>query len=122
MEREHWSELSQAVSEVAARWRESRRYTHPTALVVRVHLWSVAHDRPTCWACDPDSWGDRTRPDALPDQSTMSRRKRTKPFERFMGAVGARLAGRPSAVLVSVKRIDGKALPVASHSADRDAA
>lgn len=122
MEREHWSELSQAVSEVAARWTESRRYTHPTALVVRVHLWSVLHDRPTRWACDPDSWDDRTRPAALPDQSTMSRRKRAKPFERFMDAVGARLAGRPPAVLVSVKRLDGKALPVASHSADRDAA
>ena len=122
MEREHWSEVSQAISEVAHRWRESRRYTHPTALVVRVHMWSVAHDRPTCWACDPDNWDDRTRPEALPDQSTMSRRKRTKLFERFMDAVGARLAGRPPAVLVSVKRLDGKALAVAAHSADRDAA
>lgn len=120
MEREHWSELSQAVCDVAARWpRESARLTHPTARVVRVHLWSVLHDRPTCWACDARNWDARTRPAALPDQSTMSRRKRTNAFERFMRAVGARLAGRPSPALV--KRVDGKALPVAAHSTDRDA-
>ena len=119
MERECWSELSQAICEVAARWNESRRFTHPTALVVRVHLWSALHDRPTSWACEPLNWDARTRPSALPEQSTMSRRKRTTAFARFMDAVGARLAGRPSAALL--KRIDGKALPVAAHSTDRDA-
>lgn len=119
MEREHWSELSQAVSEVAGRWRESRRYTHPTARVVRVHLWSVLHDRPTSWACEAGNWDARTRPERLPDQSTMSRRMRAKPFGRFMAAVGDRLAGRPSSSLL--KRLDGKALPVAAHSKDRDA-
>lgn len=120
MERECWSQVSQAVSEVAARWRESARFTHRTALVVRVHLWSVLHDRPTSWACDPCNWDARTRPPALPDQSTMSRRKRTAAFERFMNAVGARLAGRASSALI--KRIDGKSLAVAAHSKDRDAA
>lgn len=136
MERELWPELSRAVDAVAAAWRESsKRYTHPTAQIVRVHLWSVLHDRPTCWACDPANWPAWARParagaDAgagagatptLPDQSTMSRRKRTKPFERFMDAVGARLSGRPSASSL-LKRLDGKALPVAAHSKDRDAA
>jgi hypothetical protein len=121
MERECWSELSQAICEVTARWpRESARFTHPTALIVRVHLWSVLHDRPTCWACAAAHWDARTRPAApLPDQSTMSRRKRSKAFERFVNAVGARLAGRPSSALV--KRIDGKPLPVAAHSTDPDA-
>lgn len=51
----------------------------------------------------------------------MSRRTRGKLFERFMAAaVGARLAGRPSSAVV--KRTDGKALAVAAHSKDRDAA
>ena len=123
MERELWSELSQAVSEVAARWVEpSRRYTHPTALIVRVHLWSALHDRPTCRACEAANWDARTRPQRLPDQSTVSRRKRAESFGRFMDAVGGRLAGRPTRSLV--KRVDGKALPVAvaAHSTDRDAA
>lgn len=120
MERELWSELSQAICEVAARWKESsKRYTHATALIVRLHLWSVLHDRPTSWACGPSSWDARTRPPALPDQSTMSRRKRTPAFERFLHEVGRRLAGRPSQTLI--KRIDGKPLSIAAHSTDRDA-
>src|SRR5688572_10978703 len=124
MERELWSELSQAICEVAARWKESsRRFAYATALIVRMHLWSVLHDRPTSWACDPRSWDARTRPAALPDQSTMSRRKRSPGFERFMNAVGQRLAGKPSGKpsAALVKRVDGKPLAVAAHSTDRDA-
>lgn len=60
------------------------------------------------------------RPAVLPDQSAMSRRKRVGGFERFMAAVGERLAGGPTGALV--KRVDGKPLPVAAHGTDRDAA
>ena len=119
MERELWSELSRAVREVDARWADPPRYTHRTAAVVRVHLWSALHERPTSWACDARHWPGPPAARALPDQSTVSRRKRKPDFEAFMDAVGARLAGRPSAALV--KRLDGKALAVAAHSADRDA-
>jgi Transposase DDE domain len=128
MERELWSELSRAVRAVAARWREpSARFTHPTAVIVLVHLWSTLRDRPTCWACDGRNWDAWARPphttrptqSTLPTQSTVSRRKRTRAFAAFMDAVGARLAGRPSAALV--KRLDGKALHVPAHSGDRDA-
>ena len=119
MEREIWAGLSQAICDVAARWKESARFTHPTALIVRVHLWSVLHDRPTSWACHAGSWDARTRPATLPDQSTMSRRQRSDSFERFMTAVGKRLAGKPSASVC--KRIDGKPLAVAAHSKDPNA-
>ena len=43
MERERWSELSAAVSKVDAGWEDPGRYTHRTAVVVRVHLWAVSH-------------------------------------------------------------------------------
>ena len=46
MERELWSELSAAVAEADASWLEPRRYVHPTAAIVRVHLWAALHDRP----------------------------------------------------------------------------
>ena len=119
MERELWAELSQAVREVDAGWADPPRYTHRTAAVVRVHLWSALHDRPTSWACDARHWpGPPTR--VLPDQSTVSRRKRKADFEAFMDAVGKRLAGTPSGSLL--KRLDGKPLPVAAHSKDPDAA
>lgn len=135
MERELWSELSAAVRKVDAEWNDSPRYTHRTALVVRVHLWSALHDRPTDWACESKHWDatllrealrrggrDREAAKGLPDQSTVSRRKRKPDFERFMDAVGERLAGAPEALRSLAKRLDGKALPVAAHSKDRDAA
>jgi hypothetical protein len=119
MEREFWSELSQAICEVGGRWKESHRFTHPTALIVRVHLWSALHDRPTSWACHGQSWDSRTRPLTLPDQSTMSRRLRSKEFKSFMTALSARMAGQGCSSLL--KRMDGKSLLVAAHSIDRQA-
>ena len=120
MERELWSELSRAVREVDAGWKDSPRYTHRTAAVVRVHLWSALHERPTSWACDARNWPGPQTTRVLPDQSTVSRRKRKAGFEAFMDAVGQRLAGKPSESLI--KRLDGKPLPVAAHSKDRNAA
>lgn len=120
MEREHWSEISQGVCEVARRWKHRSRDTHPTALIVRVHLWAVGHNESINWACKPGSWDSKTRPEVLPDQSTMSRRSRRKDFWEFLQAVGQSLAGKASVCLI--KRIDGKPLPVAAHSSDPDAA
>jgi hypothetical protein len=117
MEREFWAEISQGICDVAGGFKDSGRFLHPTALIVRVHLWSVLHDRPTCWACCPQSWDARTRPQRLPDQSTMSRRLRSHAFKQFMNHLSARMAGKPSSSLI--KYLDGKALTVASHSIDR---
>lgn len=128
MERELWSELTAAVAEVEASWREPRRYGHPTASVVRVHLWAALHDRPVSWACKAEHWLP-LRPAVLPDQSTMSRRTRGehgKGFEAFYAAVGEALerrgaAGAEVSRLLHLRRLDGKPLPVAAHSTDRDA-
>lgn len=116
MERECWAELSQSICEIEGRWKEPPRYTHRTALIVRVHLWSVLHDRPACWACEGRHWDTRTRPAVLPDQSTMSRRLRSTPFKTFMATLEKRLAGKPSQSLL--KKIDAKPLTVAAHSKD----
>jgi hypothetical protein len=125
MDRELWSELSQAIGLVDARWKD-KRVRHPTSRIVRVYLWSALHDRPISWGCDADNWDHRTRPPELPDQSTMSRRTRGrrhgKCFEAFLTAVGQKLCGpAQQQLLVSLRRMDGKPLPVASHSTDRDA-
>src|SRR5436190_21890225 len=50
----------------------------------------------------------------------MSRRTRARSFERFMAAIVVWLAGTPRGSQL-FKRIDGKPLPVAAHSRDRDA-
>ena len=138
MERERWSELSAAVSKVGAGWKDPGRYKHRTAAVARVHLWAASHDRPVSWACEPENWDARTRdgrsrPESLPDQSTMSRRTRGrhgKHFDAFLAAVGGEMNKGPLAScdprpgarpMRLTKRMDGRALAVAAHSKDRDA-
>jgi hypothetical protein len=108
------------MSQVGRRWADSARFTHSTSLIVKVHLWAVLHDRPTCWACNPDHWDPRTRPAVLPDQSTLSRRLRTDAFGRFMDQLSGVMAGVSSGTSFC-KRLDGHALPVSAHSTDRDA-
>lgn len=120
MEREHWAELSQMISEVGARWPTNNADTYSTATIVRVFAWAVIHNCPVCWACKPCNWDDRTRPGQLPNQSQMSRRTRREDFGRFLTRLGRRMAGRPESMQL-LKRVDGKALPIPAHSTDRDA-
>lgn len=119
MELERWSELSAAISAVAAGFERHKRDRHSTALVVRVHTWAALHDRPVSWACGPKNWTPAARPEKLPGQSTMSRRVRRADFEEFQRRVGVRLNGRPRPALVKV--VDGKPLELPNHSTDRDA-
>ena len=120
MERELWSVLSAAIFDVQRSFNNDRRTNYPIAQIVRVYLWAVLHDRPLNWACRADNWAKHTRPERLPGQSTMSRRTRTEPFQRFLNRLGSRLNGHEAARLV--KHIDGKPLTVANHSSDPDAA
>jgi hypothetical protein len=120
MELELWAELSQAICAVQRQFKFNPRDTHRTSLIVRVHLWSVLHDRPTVWGCNRNNWTDKTVPEPLPDQSTMSRRMRRPDFELFLKAMGRRLNGRPRARLLKI--IDGKPLELPNHTRDPDAA
>jgi hypothetical protein len=121
MELERWADLSAAISAVGREVGRRKRDRHSTALVVRVHTWAALHDRPVSWACEPKHWTPRTRPDELPDQSTMSRRTRRADFEQFQLRVGRRMNGRPAAAGAMVKVVDGKPLELPNHSTDRDA-
>lgn len=128
-ERELWNALNQAIREVALKWRDSGRLTHRTADIVRVHLWATLHERPLCWACDADHWPRDLLPITLPDQSTLSRRTRGEHgerFERFLQRVAERLDGDAKSKLMNgsllqLRRLDGTALTVATHSKDPDA-
>ena len=123
MERERWAVISAAVNDVArtyASCRTSRRFTHCTALVVRVYEWASLHHRPVSWACRAEAWSDRTRPRRLPHQSTMSRRLRSRSFIQFHEALLRRLAcGAPGAA-AEPKVIDAKALPISNNTRDPD--
>ena len=121
MERERWSTLMRAIHDVNRSWRDTAYHSHSTAMIVRVYLWAVLHDRPVHWACEPGHWDDRKRPDKLPSQSAMSRRLRTEATRCFMDKLAQRLdtvnTGRSSLL----KWVDGKPLPVSANSIDRDA-
>jgi hypothetical protein len=120
MELELWADLSQAICDIGPRVSRQRNDVYPTALIVRVHLWAVLHDRPTCWACHPKNWTSYNRPPVLPDQSTMSRRTRRSDFEPFLRLLHKRLNGK--AVPALLKVVDGKPLELPNHTTDRDAA
>jgi Transposase DDE domain len=119
MDMEFWAELSRAISDVDQRITPNRRDTHRTSLIVRVHLWSALHDRPTCWACRKENWTSQSRPRWLPDQSTLSRRMRRKDFEQFLVRMGRRLNGAPRQQLLKI--VDGKPLELPNHTGDPDA-
>jgi len=84
-----------------------------------VYLWSAAHDRPVCWACDAHNWPEELdRP--LPSQSRMSRRLRTVPVQQLLEralAAASDLFGPPPLV----KQVDSKPLTVGAYSKDADA-
>jgi hypothetical protein len=119
MEREHWSVLSAAISQVHQRFERHPRDQYSTALIVRVYLWAVIHQAAVSWACHGRNWDAGTRPPRLPDSSTMSRRMRRGDFHAFMGRITAALRG--AGVEPLVKHIDGKPLPIPAHSTDRQA-
>ena len=120
MGRELWAELSAAISLTDLHFCDNPDVQHPTAVLVRCHLWSMAHDRPDSWAVDPTNWDRSCRPATLPSQSTLCRRLRSAEFEEFMGRLADRLRHLPRMAGL-FKRMDAKALPVAAHSTDPDA-
>lgn len=65
MDREHWAELSWAISSVQQTWTE-RRMLHPTSRIVRVYLWAAIHNCTVSWACEAGNWDARTAPISCP--------------------------------------------------------
>jgi hypothetical protein len=98
--------------------RRGKRQQFSDYTILMVYLWSVLHDRPVCWACDPINW-PATLDRPLPSDTTMSRRLRSlgvlQLLERAFTAVADLTPAGP------VKLIDSKPLLVGAYSKDRDA-
>lgn len=118
MERELWNILAAHLTYLCTITRRGR-FHHSTARIVRVYLWAVLHDRPVYWACDKRNWIGVKPPHELPDQSTMSRRLARPETQAMLEALMDRL--EPADRDALVVRMDGKPLPVAKHSGDRQA-
>ncbi len=119
MDHELWCQLSHAMFDVARSFPKLPRQTYDTHRIVRLYLWATLHDRPVVWTCDPRNWPRQTRPTAVPNQSTMSRRLRDQQTWRFLERLARRVAGPVQPTLIKI--LDGKPLVVAKHSADADA-
>jgi len=97
-----------------------RRVIFSDHLIVLVLLWAVLHDRPTCWACEPENWpAAREGAHELPDDSTMSRRVRTVGVQQLLERVLAALSDLFDDTLV--KEMDSKPLVTGNYSQDPDA-
>jgi len=74
MERQLWPRLYQLLMQ-AGKHHDRRGKQFSDAWIAVVYMWSVLHDRPISWACDPGNWrGEPSAPLSLPSPSTMSRR------------------------------------------------
>jgi len=118
MERERLSILRAALRHLGQR-RTDGRQTYTDAAILAEHLWAVVNDRPTYWACEPSNWPPGLRRGPLPSQSCMSRRLGTESVQRLLVRLERHLV-RPTRNPTLLTIIDGKPLPIAMHSADRD--
>lgn len=87
--------------------------------IVKVHYWSVIHDRPISWACKAKHWPLHRRRLPLPSESTMSRRLRHPRVLTLLHAVEQRVIAPKEPGLFWM--IDGKPLVIGGASKDRQA-
>ena len=114
-----WREVYQTIRRVDRGIpRLGRHPTYSDVLVVAMYVWSVAHDRPLCWACKRSSYGGCFRPRRLPSVSQFCKRLKSARCERILQAVHERTAHVEWEQEVSF--LDGRALPVGPHSKDPD--
>lgn len=118
MERELWTIISKHLTLLARTMREDN-FVHSTARILRVYLWSVLNDRPVYWACDRRNWRGVKPPRYLPNQSTMSRRLYRDTTQQMLMKLLDQL--EPVQHNELTLRMDGKSLPVAKHSGDKQA-
>jgi hypothetical protein len=87
--------------------------------IVKVHYWSVLHDRPISWACRRFNWPVAQRRKSLPSSSTMSRRMRSRSVLALLKSLETRVIAPKEPGLFWI--LDGKPLTIGGCSKDRQA-
>ena len=98
------------------------RFEYTDEDIVKVHYWSVLHDKPSGWACQMKNWPIWRRRRAcgpLPSEATVSRRLRTTSVRQLLHRLERRAIApeRPGLFWI----IDGKPLVIGNCSKDRQA-
>jgi hypothetical protein len=84
-----------------------------------MYVWSVAYDRPLCWAANRDNYGGCFRPRKLPSNSQFCKRIKTERCAQILQAVHEQMVHFEWNQELSF--IDGRALLVGANSKDPDA-
>jgi Transposase DDE domain len=118
MEHKLWRSIV-AVLATLIKSRKPTAFDFSDADIVKVYYWSVIHDRTTSGVCEHNHGRRGRRPHALPSESTMSRRLRSKSVRSLLNALEQRVvAPKPGGLFWM---IDGKPLPISGCSKDRQA-
>jgi hypothetical protein len=116
MERELWKQLYRLA--MACDRSKPNSFYRDWEIVV-IYFWAVIHDRPTRWACDRSNWASCPANIRLPNQSTVSRRLRSKEVLQLIQAISTTFQSMTR--LPQYLCIDGKPLTIGDHSQDPDA-
>lgn len=119
MERELFRDVRRWLRVIGQR-RRSRKFTYTDACIVAVYAWAVINDRPVSWACCKNNWPPGLRRGPLPSQSVASRRLRTRSVLATLNRLEREALG-PARLEALVLIADGKPLPIAAHTQDRQA-
>jgi hypothetical protein len=116
-------QLWKAIVMVLAQLDKRRKRTvedYGDVQIVQIFYWAVIHDRPICWACQRKNWPVHLRRQALPSDTTMSRRLRTPSVLMLLNALEQRVT-KPNTEGGLYWMIDGKPLMISGCSKDRQA-
>ncbi len=99
--------------------RKRREHDFTDHDIIAIFYWSVIHDRPQCWACQPQHWPIHLRRRPLPCPGTLSRRLRCPRVVALLRQLERRIIAPPEPGLFWM--IDGKPLVIGGCSKDRQA-
>jgi hypothetical protein len=119
MDRDQWHSVLASIKQSDRALGRAKRMRYPCWLIVAMYVWSVAHDRPLCWACTRAHYTRWFRPSRLPSVSQFTRRIKTSRCQAILQDVHDTLARRE--VPMAISYLDGKPLAVGSTSRDPDA-
>lgn len=115
-----WRELYRIIVRVdKALPPPKRRPEYPDVLIVAMHLWATAHDRPQSWACDRQHYHRTWLPKRLPSQSRFSRRLRSLRCQALLQGVSEATTPREEADALRI--LDGRPLVVGACTKDKQA-
>ena len=119
MDRNGWRSLQHLIRDAVKSVGRTPKAQHSDVLVLSMLFWSVAHDRPLCWACERTNYGGHFRPRRLPSVSQFCRRVKTDRFQAFLQHIHDALTNESQ--LAGLNFFDGKPLAVGNYSRDPDA-